>query len=312
MSALPPALVVINPAARHGRGGTLYAGVREAVASRFTPCEVELDRTGLWRHALTEALSRGTRSFIAAGGDGTVNAVTSELAARRVSWPLEDVRLGAVGLGSSNDFHKPVRAALGSVPLRLDVDGSTPRDVGRAIVVNGAGERQEHCFIVSASLGVTAHANALFNRSSPALTLVRRHWLDGAILLAAISAIVHHRNLRARVRVGGEEHACALSSLSILKTPHLSGTLRFDTPVAADDGLLAVNLCQDMGHLRLVATLAGLLRGRFAGRPGTRCWRVPMVEVVLGGEADLELDGEVVPARQIAFDVLPERIRVCA
>jgi len=312
MRSRPPALVVINPAARHGQGAALYAGVRDAVSSRFVLREVELDRAGQWQHALAAAFSLGTRTVIAAGGDGTVGAVTSALAARRAAWPLESVCLGAVGLGSSNDFHKPARMSLGSVPLRLEVESAAPRDVGRAIVASSTGERHEHAFIVSASLGVTARANALFNHSGPAVTFLRRHWLEGGILLAALSAILSHRNLRARLSVGGEEHVCALSSLSVLKTPHLSGSLRFDTPVAPDDGLLAVNLCQDMGRPRLVTTLAGLLRGRFAGRPGTRCWRVPRVGVALEGEAELELDGEVVPAREVIFDILPERMRVCA
>jgi diacylglycerol kinase family enzyme len=67
-----------------------------------------------------------------------------------------------------------------------------------------------------------------------------------------------------------------------------------------------------MGRLRLVATLLGLLRGRFAGRPGTRHWRTPRLDAAFDEPADLELDGETVPVREVAFEVLPERIRVCA
>jgi diacylglycerol kinase (ATP) len=312
MSACAPALVVVNPAARHGRGGALYADVRGCLAQRFALQEVELDPAGAWAETLSAALARGTRMVVAAGGDGTVNAVTTVLARRRETWPLQGLSLGAVGLGSSNDFHKPFRVFEAGIPLRLDLEHATSRDVGRVRYVDAAGARRERYFIVSASLGATARANAAFNRSGPAVALLRRHWLEGAILLASLSAIVHHRNLDAHLRVQGAECSIALSTLSVLKTPHLSGSLRFDTPVAPDDGLLAVNLCQGMGRPRLVATLLGLLCGRFAGRPGTRCWRAPRLEVAFEEPTDLELDGEIVLAREVVFDVLPERIRVCA
>jgi diacylglycerol kinase (ATP) len=312
MSACLPALVVVNPAARHGRGGALYAGVRGRVAQQFAVEEVELDTAGAWEGALMRSLARGTRTVVAAGGDGTVNAVTTALARLRKTWPLEDLILGAVGLGSSNDFHKPFGAYEAGIPLRLDAARAMSRDVGRARYVNDAGVCQERCFIVSASLGATARANAAFSRSGPVFSFLRRHWLEGAILLAALSAILRHRNLDARLRVQGTTCSIALSTLSVLKTPHLSGSLRFDTPVAPDDGLLAVNLCQGMGRPRLVATLFGLQHGRFAGRPGTRCWRAPRVEVAFAEATDLELDGEIVAAREVVFDILPERIRVCA
>jgi diacylglycerol kinase family enzyme len=312
MSAAPEALVILNPAARHGRGRALYGVVRATVTRLFRVREVELDGAGVWTRVLEESLAAGTRTIIAAGGDGTVGAVTTALARRRDTWPLESMRLGALGLGSSNDFHKPFGALEASVPLRLDLTHARPRDVGRASFVDGQGLAQERFFIVSASLGVTARANAAFNRGGALLQLLRRYWLDGAILLAALSGIAQHRNLRARLRLGEQELYCALSTLSVLKTPYLSGSLRFDTPVAPADGLLAVNLCHGMGRLRLVATLLGLLRGRFAGRPGTRHWRTPRLDAAFDEPADLELDGETVPVREVAFEVLPERIRVCA
>jgi diacylglycerol kinase family enzyme len=53
-------------------------------------------------------LERGETDFVAAGGDGTVNAVVSALVENASPDALRRIRLGAVGLGSSNDFHKPL------------------------------------------------------------------------------------------------------------------------------------------------------------------------------------------------------------
>ena len=57
------------------------------------------------------ALARGTRVFIAAGGDGTAHALLNALVDAPGRPPLDALALGAVGLGSSNDLHKPVRHA---------------------------------------------------------------------------------------------------------------------------------------------------------------------------------------------------------
>jgi diacylglycerol kinase family enzyme len=162
-------------------------------------------------------------------------------------------------------------------------------------------------------MGVTARANATFNEGrGTLLSVLKRRWVDGAVLDAALAAVRRHSNLAGLVRVDGEEHRLAISNLSVLKTPFLSGCLRYDTAVAPDSGRLAVNLCHGMGRAGLVRVLLGLVRGRFAGGSGTRSWTAREVEVELAEPAPLELDGEVTEARHVCFDLLPRRILVCA
>jgi diacylglycerol kinase family enzyme len=187
------------------------------------------------------------------------------------------------------------------------------RDVARARYENGTGGWRERLFLVSASLGVTAGANALFNEGRDrVLRLLKPRWVDGAVVYAALAALCRHENVAARLGLpGGEEEAVALSNLSVLKTPHLSGCLRYDTPVEPDSGRLAVNLCEGMSRSQLAGVLADLLRGRFRGRRSTRHWTVERLRVDLASPAPLELDGELVTARRVLFDVLPERIAVC-
>jgi len=82
-------------------------------------------------------------------------------------------------------------------------------------------------------------------------------------------------------------------------------------PVAPADGLLAVNLCERRSRLRLLATLARLLCGRFRGGEGVRHWTARAVEVELSRPTALEIDGEIVRARRASIDLLPERIAAC-
>ena len=303
----PRALVLLNRAARHGRAGRLWERVRREVDERFETSSVPLDAGETWKAEVRASLRVGTRIFVAAGGDGTVHALAGAIVEAREDVPLADVRLGAVGLGSSNDFHKPSRCSSSGVPLRLNVDHAAPRDVGRVRWIDGAGRERESVLVVSASAGIVAEGNAVFNsgrfgRLLPSL----------AVAIAALRAVARSRSMRFRLRRDEHEEEIELSSLSVLKTQWLSGSLRYDVPVAPDDGLLGVALCGAMGRRQLLGTLAALARGRFTGRPGTRVFRTRALYVAAREPFLLEIDGEVEPARRATFDLLPERLRVCA
>lgn len=273
-------LVVLNPNAHGGQARARWQRVAHLVEGAVT----EADCRG--------AVARGCRSFIAAGGDGTVNAVLNAIVECKGGRPLEEFTLGAVGLGSSNDFHKPFQRVVGGIPLRIDAAGGALRDVG--IVRWGDHAR---CFLLGVSFGTAARGNALFNRNDGWL---KRHWTGGAIAYAALRAIAEHRNVEAK-----EQEAFA--SLSVMKSQYLSGSFRFDTPVAPDDGLFAVNICGAMGRLGLLRVLYNLQHGRFAG--ATR--RAASVTIETEAPIPAEIDGEIVEGSRFEITLLPERIRVC-
>jgi diacylglycerol kinase (ATP) len=297
------ALVLLNPNARRGQGRDRYAVVRPAIDELFDTRIAETEPAGN-DGAVRAALDDGIRTFIAAGGDGTVNVLVDALVRLRGTLALDDLTLGAVGLGSSNDAHKPVEREIAGIPVRIDAQRALPRDVGMARWESG-----ERAFIVSASVGVTAAANALFNREDPVLRHLKRWWVDGAIMWAGVRTIVTWRNLSATLVVNGTSSAIAVTHLGVAKTPWLAGGLHYDTPV--EPGRFAVNLCEGMSRLRTIRTLAALARGRFRGLPGTHSWSAPGASVVLDSPCDLELDGEVVRACRVSFELLHERIRLC-
>jgi diacylglycerol kinase (ATP) len=303
----PDAFVLLNPAAGRAGDAGLLAFAQRRIAARFEAEEALLDGSPRWEDALSGALARGTRTFVAAGGDGTVHALLEALAGRRGGVPFEELAVGVAALGSSNDFVKPLRPSDGPVPLRLDASRATPRDLGRVRLVDPTGRDRTTLLVVSASAGVVAEGNAIFNAE-------RRPGRGTACAIAssALRAIARHRDFTARLAHDGAEEAVPLSSLSVLKSPWLSGALRYDLPVAPDDGLLGVAVCSGMGRLRLLGTLAGLLVGRFRERPGARAFLTTAFEIRSDAPFLLEVDGEAGPVVEARFDLLARRVRVCA
>ena len=193
------------------------------------------------------------------------------------------------------------------VPLRLDAAHAVPRDLVRVRAIDPSGREITSLLAVSASAGVVAEGNALFNS-------VRRprRWTGPAIACAALRAVRRHRDFTCRLTHDGREEEVPLSSLSVLKSPWLSGALRYDLPVAPDDGLFGVAVCAGMGRFRLLATLAGLLFGRFRNRPGTKSFLTTTLGVSADAPFLLEVDGEVERVVEATFDLLAWRVRVCA
>src|SRR5262249_27239042 len=115
--------VILNPSANGGRGRTRFAAAAcdPQLARQLggLPVFDGLDTAGgderqaargewlMWQ------VRHGRRHFVAAGGDGTVNLALNGLLAvrRRLGLPRDALRLGALGIGSSNDFLKPVDVA---------------------------------------------------------------------------------------------------------------------------------------------------------------------------------------------------------
>ncbi len=312
MNPFVPALVVLNPLAHGGRGTGLFDRVRAAIEARFDATIVAIASDQRWRAEVCAALDRGVRRFIAAGGDGTAHALVNALVEAPARPPLDEITLGAIGLGSSNDLHKPVRHRIEGIPVLLDDSRAALRDIVRCRYADGAAMHQASV-LVSASLGVTAEANARFSAGSPTAQRLRRASTTAAIAGAAARTVATWRNLPARLHIDGcDVSPIALTTLGVLKTEWLSGRLHLGHPIEPASGDFDVVLVEGRSRLQLMGDILALLRGQFDGRPGHRRWRARAVDLWLDAQASLEMDGEVVRATEAHFTLHPERIRLCA
>jgi len=259
------------------------------------------------------ALARGESEFVAAGGDGTVNLLASTLAAVAPR-DLERLALGAVGLGSSNDFHKPraPRGLVAGIPTRLDFAHASLRDVCGLVTTDDRGRVCLRYFLVNASIGITAEANWRFNHPGRWLAFLKRTSTGAAITWAALSTLLRAEPLLARVGLdGAAPERVALHNLGVVKCPHFAGGLHYDSPFEPTSGRLCVHQLRAMPLLPLLRIFSGLSRGRFAGRRGTASGQARRVTVSADRPFAVEGDGEVVRAVRAEFFVLPQRLKVC-
>lgn len=309
-----PAVVLLNPAAGGGLAARRWREVEPEVRRRLGDYVLVRGEGPGLEQELGRRIAGGSRDFVAAGGDGTVNRLLELLIAAADEAVLPCLRLGAVGLGSSNDFHKAVEEepSLGGVPLRLERAGAQLHDVGRLRYRDDRGSERVRHWINNASIGTTAEANRLFNHPTALLRALKRWSPWRGIIYTAVREIVEYRSRPMVLALDdGDSLEALVKNLGIVKNPHFSGDLRYDTPYEPGSGVFYVHLLERVSAPRLAYTAWGLLHARFTGRKGTRSWRARRVRVTARQPFAIEFDGETVVAGEAVFDLLPRLIQVC-
>jgi diacylglycerol kinase family enzyme len=269
-----------------------------------------LDSPGEIHAVLHRALEDGQRVFVAAGGDGTVQLLVQALLESVDTPGLSGVCLGAIGLGSSNDFHKPVRARIRGVPCKLDYLAARPRDVG-LLVYEGEGIERSKFWLLNASIGMTAEANAFFNRPDPALSHLKRVSTPAAILYSTLRTFLTFGSWLIEMRDPDGVELIRIANLTAVKSPHCGGVFRYDSPTDLSSRSFQLHLCREISLPRLLYTIWRLATGRFHGLPWTKSRSVSQIQISAAVPFAIEFDGEVVFSRKASFSVHAHHLKVC-
>lgn len=306
-------IVILNPAAAAGSAGIRWRTIEAEFRRRYGCPEMRTCTTrAMVSSAVSKTASADDPRVVAAGGDGTVNAVVQ---AAMLLPPVQRNRLtiGAVGLGSSNDCHKPfdARDTLGGIPVRTAFAEARLTDVGKLTATFGT-QHLVLYFLLNASAGLTAAGNARFNAPGPLLRFLKRQHPSAAVFVAALSAILFTRNRPVVLTCGGSgPESLSLTTLNILKNTHISGRVRLTLPDAPNGGEFVALLAEGLpiiGRLRLFQALS---HGRLPPLAGVRTWRGASLSVSSADPLLVEYDGEVLSATQAEFSIVPHALRIC-
>ncbi len=303
--------IIVNAAAHGGSGPRRWSAISDEVLRRLGAASVHISETP--EDAVSRIAGRlaaGERRFIAAGGDGTVRLLAQAILDHARPEAIRDCRFGAIGLGSSNDFHKPLEKSLriGGIPCRIGLGAAEARDVG----VLECPELGPRYWLLNASIGLTAEANQLFNRPDPVLRGLKRFGTGGAIAAAALRALAANRPRSLHIESDAGDCDCEDAvNLAVVISPHFTGSLHYDSPFDPRGGSFHVHLCCETRIAGKIRTLADLARGRFMGRGRTRSWTSKVLVVRATAPIPVEFDGEVIATSSPSFSIRPGALMVC-
>lgn len=305
-----PVYIVINPHCHQGQGWKRWLSIRETILERFPGAEVVVTATAgeLKSHASSWLETGQPATIISAGGDGSVNALVN-LLIKSGHAAAQNFVVGAIGLGSSNDFLKPFKETIQHVPVRI-TGPAAYYDAGLARFTDNMHHPTDRYFIVNASIGLTAAANWAFNQPDPVLKILKRYSTDTAILYTAARTLWNHRNTNCHVLYDQVDEMISISNVNILKNPNVSGSFRYPQDIRPDDGVFGINIAHDMDRMELLSMVAGLAKGKFI--PGEKKISLTGNSFYLRSASPvvLECDGETMLANDIHITLVPKAIQI--
>lgn len=286
-------------AAKWVRVAQHFAGVPTLAAHRHVELGTPDAALDAWVRAQA---NNGARRFVAAGGDGTVNAMANALfrAERR-----DALQLGAVGIGSSNDYHKPCHERLADLPARLDFPKAQPADVG-VLTLDAC---SPHIFLVNSSIGAIAAGADAMNRPGQTMAWLKRNALPIAMAVAGVGVLARHTPVPGSLTIDGVTQTVSLAVLTIARKAAFGGGMRYDEePVP---GRLGVYVTPAAGTARNLSLLVTAHLGRFSKLGYGQTYMARNVTLALDAATVVEADGETSTARQITWHIEPAALNLC-
>jgi diacylglycerol kinase (ATP) len=306
-------IIVINPFCHQGQGWKRWNSIKNEVLKLLpvSTIEIVLEKEMQLEQVLLPLLQTTSSTYIiSAGGDGSMHYLVNFLLSYS-GIDLNTITLGAIGLGSSNDFLKPFNNKINNIPVRIDISSSVKNhDVGLATYYDEYNQYKEQYFIVNASFGVTATANWNFNNPGKILKFLKSNFTGGAILYTAVTTILQHKNINCKIKFDGTEMSMNVSNINILKIPFVSGSFWYNQIINADDGELGLNICRDMNKIELLKILTRLEKGKFSTTEKTISEKIQSFQLSSANPVIFECDGETELANQVSISVMPGAIKI--
>lgn len=275
MTAVRRGILFLNP-----RAGTFTSsdesGLRTLAAEhglRVLDVRPELDI----RKAVREALDAGMRTFVAAGGDGTLHHVAQQLV------NTEGV-LGVIPIGSVNHLARDLAVPIGDwrAAFEIAVKGEVRQiDVGRA---NG------RYFINSLMLGIYPTVSAFRER----FRSINNRWMS--YLKAARLALHHFPHVTLVVEHDGRVETFRTQMFVVAVNSYdLSQVGMVSPKTTFNDGRLSIYSLSFMNRPQFIRAAAKYFRGKIGDVSGFRSIRTAQLRVDTGKRRlRVSLDGELV------------------
>jgi diacylglycerol kinase (ATP) len=306
--------LILNKYAAGGTAEKKWESIKNFINQRFDNINiVDVSKHIALENVITEAIVKGNQDFIIAGGDGTINYFINKLIHAINENDIKKIKIGALGIGSSNDFTKPIMKEnlINEIPCKINFDGAKLRDIG-VIRYKSGSEILHKYFLLNASLGITAEANNLFNNPDHILNFLKKQFTSLAILYAALKTIFTYKNIEVKIISDqSERNSFSVSNLSIIKSPHFSGDLCYPNEADYQNGLYDIYLTHSMNKLDLIRLLISLGKRIFPENKKTIHSKTPKFIIKSQSNFRVEFDGEIITTNYAECYIQKEYLKIC-
>jgi YegS/Rv2252/BmrU family lipid kinase len=250
----------------------------------------------------TEVVSKHAR-IVAVGGDGTVREVATGI----LQTENADRALGIVPLGTGNDIARSLGILSPSDALNALVTGRTRRIDAIRIDCLVRGQPQPQLALSMASVGITGE---LLRRTTPTVKRVFGPRL--AYYIGLLRALWHYHSSDLTLAWEDQSTQGRFLFVGASNTEYSGAAMRLAPGAHVNDGLLAVNLIDEVGRWEACRQLRRLAHGQHTEHPRVRYFPTSELSVEARPPISVEADGELVGTTPARFRVLPDALSVLA
>lgn len=309
---------IVNSFAASSKAASLWRRAEERLRSDGIHFEIYF--TGVSGNATTLAFNAcrtGCRKLLAVGGDGTIHDVLGGIMAfinQDASATLEDFTLAVIPVGSGNDWIKTAGVPKDIVEAAslLKNGKISKQDVVKVSLLDSSKLPEQRVKEISymaniAGVGLDARVCEMVNAA-------KKQGKRGKILYlsALIYNIVHRSSLLAKVICDGKEiFSGAYLSMAFGIGKYSGGGMRQTPDAVPDDGLLDMTIIPDLPLMKIAREVSKLFDGRFLTVPELVTARSKSILVLPeDNNALVEVDGEVIGAAPVRFDILEHQLNI--
>jgi len=250
-----PVHVIVNAGAGGGHDDERAAELRRKLRDAGLDAELTLAAGGEELIAAARrAREEGARLVVAGGGDGSVNAVASQLVdldPERHPGVMRGIRFGVLPMGTLNHFAKDL-----GIPLELD---AAIANLATGVPVRvDVGEVNGRIFLNNSSLGL--YPDIVRDREKQQRRLGRGKW--PAALWASLAALRRYPFLSMRLDIEGERLARRTPFVFIGNNAYTMQGLAIGARERLDAGSLSLYVAQRPTRFGLLRFALDALRGR--------------------------------------------------
>ncbi|NQZ00805.1 MAG: hypothetical protein HRT45_09070 [Bdellovibrionales bacterium] len=293
---------VVNTESRGGQGHLGQKIAEPIMAEQLLLWSPTTDKQSL-QERVQSFVQNGARDFVACGGDGTVNALTESLF--QSGYPTHKFRLGAVALGSSNDFHKSRQSQRNRFPGLLNFKNTAKQEVLEIEI----DDKKLVYANLNASIGLTAEANSTFNQLGWLGKKMKSWSLNLAIGYSILMTLLRLKPLTVQIETDHEKLNCQTLNTQIIKQRFFAGDLSY--PKSAETGKIDLYIYNNITYLSLFSGLVSLAKGELPRTKALISKSTRQLTITSEKPIALERDGEVVTGCKFKIRVSPQELNVC-
>jgi len=300
-------LLVVNPAAGHGRGKKTFERLEPRFRSAFPGLDIRFSEYA--GHAVVigrEAARAGVERLLALGGDGTPYELINGLYAD--GRPARLPEIGQIPAGTGNSF------------LR-DFDVTTPEEALERIL---AGRRRKVDLVEFTSFDERSGAHPVRRYSlniigvgliADILELTNRRlkFLGAAgYSLAVLARLVRGMSNRIVLEADGRRLDVANSALVVSNSKYTGGKMKIAPAADTSDGQADIVLFNGVNRREILAIFSGVFSGKHTAHPKVDLVQAAAISVESDPPLRLMADGELIGWTPLRLKVLPGELDILA